>query len=77
MKNKKIGVFFVLLAIVLFTVACSGPSTEPGLTHKEAEIAVATRLADMASTPEAKEYVALLFPSLPEGDWAERVRLGR
>lgn len=72
MKYKLISIFFTLLAIVVFTVACNGSSTEPNLTHKEVEIAVWTRLADMASTPEAKEYVALLFPSLPEGDFVER-----
>jgi hypothetical protein len=72
MKNRTLGGLLVLLATVLAVTSCSGPSNEPNLTHKEVELTVAARLADMATTPEAKEYVALLFPSVPEGDWVER-----
>jgi hypothetical protein len=41
-------------------------------TDDEAQLVVVARLIDIAQTPEAKEYVGILFPSVAEGDFVER-----
>lgn len=62
----------VLLTVALSTVACGAPSSEPVFTDDEAQLIVVARLIDMAETPEAKEYIGILFPSLALGDFVER-----
>jgi hypothetical protein len=62
----------VLLVTVLSVTACSGSTSNVIFTDDEAQLAVVARLIDMAQTPEAKEYVGILFPSAAEGDFVER-----
>ena len=67
-----LGLLLVFLAAVLSATACSAPVSEPVVTHDEVQSIVIARLLDMAQTPEAKEYIGLLFPALALGAWAER-----
>jgi len=67
-----LGVLVVLLVTVLSTTACSTSTSDVVFTDDEAQLVVVARLIDMAQTPEAKEYVGILFPSLAEGDFVER-----
>jgi hypothetical protein len=67
-----LGVLVVLLVIVLSATACSTSTSDVVFTDDEAQLVVVARLIDMAQTPEAKEYLGILFPSLAEGDFVER-----
>ncbi|UCB42022.1 MAG: hypothetical protein JSV77_05975 [Dehalococcoidales bacterium] len=67
-----LGVLVVLLVTVLSTTACSTNTSDVVFTDDEAQLVVVARLIDMAQTPEAKEYIGILFPSLAEGDFVER-----
>jgi hypothetical protein len=57
---------------VLSATACSTSTSDAVFTDDEAQLVVVARLIDMAQTPEAKEYVGILFPSVAEGDFVER-----
>lgn len=67
-----LGVLLVLMVTVLFATACSKNTSDVVFTDDEAQLVVVARLIDMAQTPEAKEYVGILFPSVAEGDFVER-----
>ena len=62
-KPLLLGLVGIILAITVFTNGCASTTEEP--THEELYVALYTRLTDMAETPEAKEYVGLLFPAFP------------
>ena len=73
--KKGIWLSAVGITLVLVTVGLTGCDLieqKRVFTDETAHLMVSERLVDMAQTPEAKEYVALLFPSLPEGDFVER-----
>lgn len=65
-------VLLLLLVTVLSAAACSKSTSDVVFTDDEAQLVVLARLIDMAQTPEAKEYVGILFPSAAEGDFVER-----
>jgi hypothetical protein len=67
-----LGFLLVLLVTVLSATACNKGASNVVFTDDEAQLVVVARLIDMAQTPEAKEYVGILFPSLAEGDFVER-----
>ncbi len=70
MKKKIVWLLVSGLMVVALVLASCGPAKqEPALTDDAAQLMVAARLVDMAQTPEAKEYIGLLFPPV---DWVER-----
>lgn len=66
------GLFLIFLTAILSATACGSQSSEHVFKDDEAQLIVVARLVGMAQTPEAKEYIGLLFPSVALGDWAER-----
>jgi hypothetical protein len=58
----------VMLVVAASAVACSSPQT-PTLTDQELEPVVLSRLVELAESPEAMQYLGLLFPPV---DFVER-----
>lgn len=54
----------ILVLSTILVGACSQNNNKP-LDYKEVYIALYSHLIDIAKTPEAKEYVGLLFPAPP------------
>ena len=74
-KRKKWKIISCVIGVLLVTGAistgCTTTNHEPFFSDDSAQLLVVARLTELAKTPQAREYVGLLFPSAALGDFVE------